>query len=224
MELIIVNPPRVNPRRPEYQKMKRLVDFVLCLISLPIVLPVVLFCALAILIESGRPVILVQERIGKGGRPIRIFKFRTFKAKINDRSDSPFMKAYVRGEIDQSKTGSATFKPVIDQRITRVGRILRRTSFDEIPQLINVLKGEMSIVGPRPNVPWEVEEYRPWHHERLEVLPGITGLAQIRGRSSILFDSLVRYDIHYIENQSLLMDLKIIWLTVKSVVQRSGAE
>jgi lipopolysaccharide/colanic/teichoic acid biosynthesis glycosyltransferase len=134
------------------------------------------------------------------------------------------MKAYVRGEVGQGQEGNQTFKAVTEDQIIRVGRFLRRTSLDEIPQLINVLRGEMSIVGPRPNVPWEVEEYSPWHYERLEVLPGITGLAQVNGRSSLNFNTLVRYDIHYIEKQSLSLDLKIIWWTLMSVIKRKGAE
>jgi lipopolysaccharide/colanic/teichoic acid biosynthesis glycosyltransferase len=95
---------------------------------------------------------------------------------------------------------------------------------DELPQLVNVLRGEMSLVGPRPNVPWEFEEYRGWHKERLEVLPGITGLAQVRGRSGITFDSIVKYDIEYIERQSLAMDLTIMWWTAISVLFGTGAQ
>jgi lipopolysaccharide/colanic/teichoic acid biosynthesis glycosyltransferase len=105
-----------------------------------------------------------------------------------------------------------------------VGRILRKTSLDELPQLINILKGDMSIVGPRPNVPWEVEEYRAWHYERLEVLPGLTGLAQVRGRSSISFDRIVQYDIEYVRNQSPLMDLKILWWTFLAACTGAGAQ
>jgi lipopolysaccharide/colanic/teichoic acid biosynthesis glycosyltransferase len=223
MELTIVNQPRVDPCKPEYQNAKRLVDIVLCLIALPFVIPVMLLCSLAILLDSGSPIFFVQERIGRGGRPIRIYKFRTLKMNLDDSYNRSFMKAFVRGEIGQGKAGKRTFKPLADNQIIRVGRFLRRTSLDEIPQLINVLKGEMSIVGPRPNVPWEVEAYRPWHYERLEVLPGITGLAQVRGRSGINFDSIVRFDINYIEHQSLALDLKIIWWTFTSVILSKGA-
>jgi len=224
MELIIINQPRVYPRRLHYQNAKRMVDLVLCLFLIPVVIPVLLLCALAIFIDSGRPIVFLQERIGMGGRRIRIYKFRTMKANIEQSNNYAFMKAYVRGEITQSKTGNGTFKPLANNQITRVGRLLRRTSLDELPQMINVLKGEMSIVGPRPNVPWEVDEYNPWHFERLEVLPGITGLAQVQGRSSISFNSIVRYDINYIERQNLALDLKILWWTVKSVFLSKGAE
>jgi lipopolysaccharide/colanic/teichoic acid biosynthesis glycosyltransferase len=145
------------------------------------------------------------------------------KSNHNDNQSRSFMKSFVRGEISETQPGNGTFKPMIDQHIFPVGRFLRRTSLDELPQLINVIKGEMSIVGPRPNVPWEVIEYRPWHYERLEVLPGITGLAQIKGRSSISFDTIVRYDINYIENQGLVMDIKILWQTLRSVILSKGA-
>jgi lipopolysaccharide/colanic/teichoic acid biosynthesis glycosyltransferase len=224
MELMILNQYRVYPRRTEYQNAKRAVDIVLCLVLFPVVLPLLLLSALAILVDSGRPVVFLQERIGKGGRHIRIYKFRTMKADIEQSNNHAFMKAFVRGEITQNKTGNGTFKPLTDNQITRVGRILRRISLDELPQMINVLKGEMSIVGPRPNVTWEVDEYHPWHFERLEVLPGITGLAQVQGRSSISFNSIVRYDINYIERQNLALDLKIIWWTIKSVFLSKGAE
>lgn len=224
MDLVIVKEPRVNPHKPRYQSAKRIVDIVMCIIGLPVLIPLALLSALAIYIDSGGPILFTQHRIGKGGRHIRIYKFRTLKHQRDSTQSHAFMKAYVRGEVNQSQDGNQTFKAVTDDQVTRVGRFLRRTSLDEIPQLFNVIKGEMSIVGPRPNVPWEVEEYRPWHHERLEVLPGITGLAQVKGRSSITFDTLVRYDIHYIENQNLILDLKIIWWTIQSIIDRKGAE
>ena len=134
------------------------------------------------------------------------------------------MKAFVNGEIGDDENGGAIYKPVRASQITRVGRILRKTSLDELPQLVNVLTGEMSLVGPRPNVSWEVEAYQGWHQERLEVLPGVTGLAQVRGRSGLTFDSIVRSDIEYIERRSLALDLKILWWTLISVFLGEGAE
>ncbi|HSQ17129.1 MAG TPA: sugar transferase [Anaerolineales bacterium] len=223
MDLVIVNPPRIFPRRPDYQSAKRLVDLILCFAALPFILPVILLCMLAIYFDSGRPIFFMQKRIGRGERPFLIYKFRTLYANHDESEGRSSMKAYVRGEIGLEKAGNGNFKPNFEQQIFRVGRILRRTSLDELPQLINVLKGEMSIVGPRPNVPWEVEEYRPWHFERLEVLPGITGLAQVNGRSGISFDTIVRYDIKYVVSQNLMLDLKIIWQTIRSVVLSKGA-
>jgi lipopolysaccharide/colanic/teichoic acid biosynthesis glycosyltransferase len=222
--MMIINQPRVYPRRTGYQNAKRVVDLVLCLVLFPVVIPLFLLCALAIFIDSGRPIVFLQERIGKGGKHIRIYKFRTVKKNIEQSDNHAFMRAFVRGEVTHNKTGNGTFKPLTDDQITRVGHFLRRTSLDELPQLINVLKGEMSIVGPRPNVAWEVDVYYPWHFERLEVLPGITGMAQVHGRSSISFNSIVRYDINYIERQNLTLDLRILWWTLKSVFLSKGAE
>jgi lipopolysaccharide/colanic/teichoic acid biosynthesis glycosyltransferase len=223
MDLVIINPPRVFTRRPEYKNAKRFVDLSLLVISLPFLIPILMICAAAIYINSGRPIFFVQERIGRGGRPFRIYKFRTLNVMRDDTQNRLYMKAYIRGELHKDKSGHTTYKPITEQQTFRVGRFLRRTSLDELPQLINVLKGEMGIVGPRPNVPWEVAEYRPWHYERLEVTPGLTGLAQVNGRSEISFDTLVRFDIDYIENQSLILDLKIIWKTISTVITSIGA-
>jgi lipopolysaccharide/colanic/teichoic acid biosynthesis glycosyltransferase len=142
---------------------------------------------------------------------------------LNYEKNREYMKSYVKGEIDCDENGIEVYKPVHTLKVTRLGRFLRKTSLDEIPQIINVLRGQMSIVGPRPNVTWEVDAYKPWHHERLEVLPGITGLAQIRGRSCIDFNSLVRFDIEYIEKQCILLDLKILILTFLTVIRAKGA-
>jgi lipopolysaccharide/colanic/teichoic acid biosynthesis glycosyltransferase len=223
MELTIIKQPRVFPRQLVYQITKRVLDFTLCILIIPVALPVMVLCALAIYIDSPGPIFFVQERIGKGGRRFRMFKFRTMKMDHDIRHCQKFMRAYVKGEIGVTESKGITFKPVSSQAIFRIGRILRKTSLDELPQIINVLKGEMSIVGPRPNVTWEVEEYWSWHHERLEVLPGITGLAQVRGRSCIDFNSLVRNDIEYIEKRSLALDLKIICWTVSNVLFGKGA-
>ncbi len=143
---------------------------------------------------------------------------------IDDSGHKAFMKAFVNGNLSGDAGSQKTFKPFAKNQVTRVGRLLRKTSLDELPQLTNVLKGEMSFVGPRPNVPWEVEAYHGWHTERLEILPGITGLAQIKGRSNITFDQIVQYDVEYIKNQSLNLDIKILWWTVTSVLFGHGAE
>ncbi len=202
-------------------------------------------CALAVRLDSPGPAIFIQERIGKDGRPFKMYKFRTMRHNLDDSMHRAFMKAFVHGEIGPRPTilphskafrrafavlaagserpGDEVYKPLQASQVTRVGRFLRKTSLDELPQIFNVLRGEMSLVGPRPNVPWEVEEYQPWHHERLEVLPGITGLAQVRGRSGISFDTIVKYDIEYVENQSLSLDLKILFQTVMTVLSGRGS-
>lgn len=221
--LVIVNRPKVAPSRTSYRIAKRVMDVALCLLLLPVVLPVMIACAIAISVESSGSVIFTQERIGKGGRRFRMYKFRTLQHSFDDSHHRVFLKAFVNGQIGGSPDGQATHKPVRASHVTRVGRVLRRTSLDELPQLINVLKGEMSFVGPRPNVAWEVEEYQLWHHERLEVLPGVTGLAQVHGRSGIPFQRIVSLDIEYIERRSLALDLKILWMTASTVLRGTGA-
>ena len=226
MEMLVLNRPQVLLYRKEYRLAKRALDVAVCLAILPLAVVAMVVIAIAILLDSPGPVLFVQERAGRGGRRFRMYKFRTMKRDYDDRASREFMKAFVSGMINQDNNGNngrAVYKPNHRAQITGVGRILRKTSLDELPQIINVLKGEMSLVGPRPNVPWEVEVYRGWHNERLEVLPGITGLAQVRGRSGISFDRFVQYDIEYIENQSLKLDLQILWWTVLSVIYSRGA-
>jgi len=223
MEYELIKQPKVFPERILYQSAKRFLDLSMTFLSLPVLIPLMLACALAIRLDSPGPILFIQDRIGKGGRRFRLYKFRTMKADLDDRHRRRFMKAYIRGEVENSAEAQPTFKPNGANDVTRVGRFLRKTSLDEFPQLINVVRGEMSIVGPRPNVLWEVNEYRPWHHERLEVLPGITGLAQVRGRSCIDFNTLVRFDIAYIEKQSMLLDVKILWWTFLAVLRGIGA-
>ncbi len=203
MEYVIIKQPRVLPNQVLYQTFKRTIDIAICLLVLLFASPIMLICALAIYLDSPGPIFLKQLRIGKGGKPFWLYKFRTMLANRDNSYCQAYMKAYVRGDITDNENGTKIFKPIKANEIIRVGRFLRKTSLDELPQIFNVLKGDMSIVGPRPNVTWEVDAYKPWHYERMEVLPGITGLAQVRGRSCIDFASLVRYDIEYIEKQSL---------------------
>ena len=224
MSWMLIERPSVRLYRPYYHIVKRMIDVGLCLFILPFAAIATLFIAIAIKLNSTGPIFFIQERIGKGARPFRIIKFRTMHHAIDKHAHREFMKAYVNGQVEQAEDGEAIFKPITENQITRVGAILRKTSLDELPQILNILKGDMSFVGPRPNVTWEVEEYRGWHQERLEILPGITGLAQIRGRSGIVFDEIVEYDIEYIERQSLWLDLKIMWWTVASVTAGKGAK
>jgi len=185
---------------------------------------IVLFTIAIVLDSPGSP-FFIQERVGKNGRRFRMYKFRSMKHDYDEPNHRLFMQAFVAGKdiVGTNNPADATNKPPINNYITRVGSILRKTSLDELPQIINVLKGEMSLIGPRPNVTWEVEKYKDWHYERLKVLPGITGLAQVRGRSNITFDEIVRNDIEYIENQSLKFDLQILWWTLLAVVDGNGA-
>jgi lipopolysaccharide/colanic/teichoic acid biosynthesis glycosyltransferase len=223
MNQTMVSRPQVISRRWEYHRVKRILDIMVCLLLLPLALPVMALLGLLVILDSPGPAMFVQDRVGRGGRRFRMYKFRTMMWNLDDSAHRAFMRAFVNGEIGQVESEKVVFKPFRESQVTRAGRILRKTSLDELPQILNVLRGEMSLVGPRPNVAWEVEAYKEKHRERLNALPGITGLAQVNGRSCISFDRIVEYDIEYIENQSLRMDLQILWLTVRSVIRADGA-
>jgi lipopolysaccharide/colanic/teichoic acid biosynthesis glycosyltransferase len=209
--------------RHGYLCLKRILDFVISLAALVLLLPLLLLIALLIRLDSPGRALFVQTRIGKDGDPFKIFKFRTLPQDIDDSAHRAFMSAFVRGEMRRADKGKVIYKPFSPSEVTRIGRVLRRTGLDELPQLINVLRGEMSLVGPRPNVPWEVDAYRDWHKTRLQVLPGITGLAQVNGRSGLDFDSIAGLDIEYIRRQSLGLDLRILLETVRSAFGGRGA-
>jgi lipopolysaccharide/colanic/teichoic acid biosynthesis glycosyltransferase len=221
MTWLVIERTSVRLYKPYYRTAKRMLDVALCLLAAPFFIPLAFIIAILIRLESSGPIFFVQERIGKGGKSFKIIKFRTMYHNIGRESHRVFMKAFVNGNVGAQ--GNGLFKAFHTSQVTKFGRILRKTSLDELPQLINVLRGEMSLVGPRPNVMWEVEEYQGWHKERLEVLPGLTGLAQVRGRSGISFDEIVKYDILYLEKQSFWLDLRILWWTVLSVLNGKGA-
>jgi exopolysaccharide biosynthesis polyprenyl glycosylphosphotransferase len=194
--------------------LKRAMDLALTLIAAPIVLPLAGLIVLAIKRDSPGPAIFRQERIGKDGRPFMTYKFRTMVADAEARKADLAALNEADGPI---------FKIRDDPRMTRVGRILRRTSLDELPQLWNVLRGEMSLVGPRPPTPDEVMRYAEWQWRRMEVSPGVTGLWQVLGRSDTSFDEMVRLDIFYAENWSPGMDLRILLRTIPVVISGKGA-
>ena len=206
-----------------YLTLKRALDLAIALAAVLVLGPMMAIIGLLIRLDSPGPALFIQTRIGQGGRPFRVFKFRTMKHKADDSSHKAFMQAFVKGDIRRDPTGRVIFKPIHKSQVTRVGRFLRQTSLDELPQLLNVLKGEMSLVGPRPNVPGEVEAYEDWHMERLAVQPGMTGLAQVNGRSGLDFDTIVKYDIEYVRKQSLKLDLQILWNTFLPVLNGRGA-
>jgi lipopolysaccharide/colanic/teichoic acid biosynthesis glycosyltransferase len=195
-----------------YLRVKRLFDVVFCLAILVPVAVVALICAVAIRLESPGPILFVQIRAGKDGRPFRMYKFRTMVSNAEE------LKASL---AHLNVLPPPDFKIPNDPRITRVGRILRKTSLDELPQFLNVLKGEMSIVGPRPT-DFGVSAYDLWHCERLEVPPGITGIWQLEGRHSTSFDERLRLDIKYIQSMSLWLDIKLILRTVGVVFRGTG--
>jgi exopolysaccharide biosynthesis polyprenyl glycosylphosphotransferase len=194
--------------------LKRVLDTLLVLLSLPLSLPLGLLLALVIRLDSPGSPIIAQARVGKGGREFRCYKFRTMV------EDAEARKAELAA---LNEADGPLFKIKNDPRITRAGRWLRRASLDELPQLLNVLLGEMSLVGPRPALPNEVAAYEPWHRRRLEVLPGMTGISQTLGRSDLSWDDIVRLDIYYAEHWTPGMDLRILLQTLPAVLQGKGA-
>lgn len=194
---------------------KRILDIVGSIIGLVIFLPIFLVTSCAIFIEDHGPIFFKQIRIGKQGQPFYILKFRSM---VSDAEK----KRHIIEHLNQHKVG-VTFKIKQDPRITKVGHFLRKTSFDEIPQFLNVLKGDMSLVGPRPPIPTEVSQYKATQLRRLMVKPGITGLWQISGRANIDFEGQVRLDLQYIHSENLWQDIKILLLTLPAVLFGKGA-
>jgi len=207
---------------------KRAIDFVGSIVLLLLTSPLMLITAIAVKLTSPGPVIFRQMRIGLDGKPFPFYKFRSMRCDNDDAVHRDYVKNLIQGRHDQINEGDAdqpAYKMQSDTRVTTVGRIIRRTSIDELPQLFNVLKGEMSLVGPRPPIPYEIEDYLSWHMRRLqEVRPGITGLWQVEGRSKTTFDEMVRLDLEYIRNWSLWLDIKILFKTVLVVIRCDGAD
>lgn len=188
-----------------YLTVKRLFDIAASLFALLITLPLTLVVSLCIYLDDRGPIFYTQERIGKDGKPFRIYKFRSMCQNAD---------AKKKELTEQNEVNGAMFKMSNDPRVTRVGCFIRRHSIDELPQLINVLLGNMTVVGPRPPLPEEVYQYSQHDKERLKVKPGCTGLWQVSGRNSLDFDEMVELDIDYIEHASLLLDVKICFKTV----------
>ena len=194
---------------------KRSLDVLIGTVAMILLSPLMLLVAVLIKLNDGGPVLFTQSRIGRFGVPFKFYKFRSM------RTDAPKLKAALMGE---NLHGSGiTFKLKRDPRITWIGRIIRKLSIDELPQLWNVLKGDMSLVGPRPPVPEEVKMYEPNHHLRFSVQPGITCLWQVLGRAKLPFDEQVLLDIEYIRNRTLWLDFRLLVMTVPAVVLCRGA-
>ena len=194
---------------------KRSFDLVVSALAIALLFPLWLLIALLIKLDSTGPIFYTQERVGMDGRLFLVIKFRTMKAGADPEVHKEYQRAYIAGRAEANSVdgGKPTYKLLADPRITRIGKVLRRTSLDEVPQLLNVLMGDMSLVGPRPPIPYEVEAYELWHRKRLDMKPGLTGLWQVSGRNQLPFEEMVRLDLFYIENWSLLLDLKIILRT-----------
>jgi len=201
---------------------KRTFDVAIAVTGLLAFAPLLLLIALAVKLSSPGPVLFRQHRLGQSGRAFNFLKFRTMHAGADGRVHKLFVTKLIRGDIESRTLG--VYKISSDPRVTRIGRWLRKASLDELPQLWNVLKGDMSVVGPRPPITYEVEQYDRWHRSRvLAVKPGMTGLWQVNGRSRVKFDDMVRLDLRYAREWSLWLDLKILVKTPSVVLSGAGA-
>jgi lipopolysaccharide/colanic/teichoic acid biosynthesis glycosyltransferase len=233
-----------------YYTVKRVVDIAISILALLCLAPFLLLIALLIQINSAGPVFFRQKRIAsrrvqRNGKmiwetyPFTMYKFRTMRDDASSDIHRQFVKAFIHNDIsgmkaikseigdeiaDTNGSENNPYKLHSDPRVTSIGKFLRKTSLDELPQLINVIRGEMSLVGPRPALPYEVKEYEDWHNQRFAAYQGITGYWQIVGRSEVSFDKMVELDIWYAKHQSLLLDFKIILLTPFKVLKGKGAE
>ena len=196
------------------------------LITLPLailLLPVFLLIALAVKLTSEGPVFYKPDAIGRHGNIFKMYKFRSMRIDSSCDIHKDYVTKLIKGEIGQKGTDGQTLKITDDPRITPVGKLLRRFSLDELPQLINVLKGEMSLVGPRPCLPYEYEQYEEWHKKRVAVRPGITGVWQVAGRSEVAFEDMILLDLYYIYNRSVLLDFQVLMETANAVLKQKGA-
>lgn len=201
--------------KPGYEICKRIFDLVMSAFALVVLSPVFLGVAIAIKLEDGGNVIYTSTRLTKGGREFQMYKFRSMCMDAEQKLDSL---------MDQNEMNGPAFKIKEDPRITKVGRFIRKTSIDELPQLLNILKGDMSIIGPRPPLPREVEQYTPYQLHRLDVITGLACYHECMGRSdSHDFDEWVEQDLRYIRERSMLTDLKVIWWTIRVVLTGKGA-
>jgi exopolysaccharide biosynthesis polyprenyl glycosylphosphotransferase len=215
------------PRNPSpvREAIKRALDILGSLALLTVLSPLFLLIAILVKLKSPGPVFYRQERIGQGAKPFTMFKFRTMHVDADRSLHHEFVTRFIQSSGQSAELGeNELFKIKNDPRVTPIGRILRRTSLDELPQFWNVLRGDMSLVGPRPPLAYELEQYRSWHWRRvLDAQPGITGLWQVVGRSRTSFDDMVRLDLRYVRTCSLTTDIKILLATPRAVVSGKGA-
>lgn len=220
--------------RTYYYFFKRALDLAVAALALVILLPLMALIAVLIIIDSPGSIIYTQKRVGarrwfRAGysywkqNTFSFYKFRTMVYSADPSIHQAFIAAFITGRVEMSNPKGADYKLTKDPRVTRIGRILRKLSLDELPQLINVLKGDMSLVGPRPALPYEVELYQERHKCRFQIYSGITGWWQVKGRSQVAFDEMCRLDTYYIEHASFGLDLKILILTPWAVISGRGA-
>jgi lipopolysaccharide/colanic/teichoic acid biosynthesis glycosyltransferase len=208
--------------------LRRLIDFTLAAALIVLLSPLLIGVAIAVRLDSRGPALFRQRRVGLGQRVFTLFKFRSMRLDADPRGHQEYVTALINGGEDGEDAPDGgkkdLYKLAVDNRITPVGRWIRRWSLDELPQLFNVLLGDMTLVGPRPAIPYEVAEYPSWYLQRFSVKPGLTGYWQVSGRSERTYEEMVRLDIEYAERRSLALDLSILVKTPWIVLSRKGAE
>jgi len=200
----------------------RAIDLIGAMLALLITLPVMVLAAIAVRVTSKGPVLFRQERVGRSGDRFSMLKFRTMRSGADAAAHRRYVASLIRGQaLEQGDAG--LYKLVDDERVTSVGRALRKLSIDELPQLLNVVMGDMRLVGPRPALPFEVDLYEDWQLRRLSVKPGMTGLWQVSGRSRLTYEDMVRLDLSYIDSWSPLKDIRILLRTVPAIMRREAS-
>jgi len=199
---------------------RRTLDLALSVALLVVLAPLLLIIALLVRLDSSGPAVYRQRRVGLRGREFSVNKFRSMRSNADQKRHRDYVNQLITSEAESEE---GLYKLVVDDRITRVGRFLRRWSLDELPQLWNVVRGEMSLVGPRPVIPYEVECYPDWYHGRFAVKPGLTGLWQVSGRNEKTYEEMVALDIEYAQRRTIWLDLSILLRTVKVVLTHRGA-
>jgi lipopolysaccharide/colanic/teichoic acid biosynthesis glycosyltransferase len=214
-------PPRAEPA--PVRLARRAIDLGVAAVALVVLSPLLIAIAIAIRLDSRGPALFRQVRVGRDRRPIVVNKFRTMRSGADPAPHREYIRELVTGEPARRSDGQRElFKLVVDDRVTRVGGFLRRTSLDELPQLWNVLRGEMSLVGPRPVVPYELDHYQAHYFRRFAVKPGLTGLWQVSGRNELSYTEMVELDLAYVERRTLRLDFEILMRTVAVVLARRG--
>ena len=209
----------VHNNKKVYFFIKRIIDFILSFIGIVLLSPIFLIIIISIKLEDKDPVFYKHMRVGKNGNPLGVYKFRSMTTKYKS-----FDEFYKTLNDEQKKEWDENFKLENDPRITKVGKVLRKTSLDELPQILNILMGEMSIIGPRPIVKDELEKYGTNKDKFLSVLPGLTGYWAANGRSCTTYENRINMELYYVDNCSLLLDIKIFFQTIIAVIKKKGAK
>jgi lipopolysaccharide/colanic/teichoic acid biosynthesis glycosyltransferase len=216
--------PVVAPRADRAQDIAcRALDIIVSALVLILLSPFLLAIAIAVKLDSPGPVLFRQRRVGRSLSPFTVHKFRTMRQNVSHEVHRAFVVDLISGKQPEAVEGKPRFKMSVDDRVTRVGSLLRRSSLDELPQLWNVLRGEMSLVGPRPPIPYEVEHYPAHWFARFAVKPGVTGLWQVSGRSELTLEEMIQLDVDYAEHRSVWLNVKILLRTIPAVLTRRGA-